>query len=76
MATHHLNPLPLCNGRGGSLAFLAETVKLVKEAFRIIYRSKYNTQQAVEAIRSELPATDEINSIIEFIENSERGIIH
>ena len=54
----------------------AETVKLVKEAFRIIYRSKYNTQQAVEAIRSELPATDEINSIIEFIENSERGIIH
>lgn len=53
----------------------AETVKLIKEAFRIIYRSKYNTGQALEAIRAELPATDEIKQIIDFIENSERGII-
>ena len=54
---------------------LPETIKLVKEAFRIIYRSKLNTGQALEAIRKDLPATDEIKSIIEFVENSERGII-
>jgi UDP-N-acetylglucosamine acyltransferase len=53
----------------------SETVKLIKEAFRIIYRSKYNTRQALEAIRNELPATDEINLIVDFVENSERGII-
>ena len=52
-----------------------ETVKLLKEAFRIIYRSKYNTRQALEAIRKELPATEEITLLINFIEKSERGII-
>src|SRR5256885_5874709 len=53
----------------------AENVKLIKEMFRIIYRSKYNTRQALEAIRNQLPATDEIALIIDFIEQSERGII-
>jgi UDP-N-acetylglucosamine acyltransferase len=52
-----------------------ETVKLIKEAFRIIYRSKYNTHQALEAIRNELPSTEEITLIVDFIQSSERGII-
>ncbi|MBA2585721.1 MAG: acyl-ACP--UDP-N-acetylglucosamine O-acyltransferase [Chthoniobacterales bacterium] len=55
--------------------FTPETVRLIKEAFRLIYRSKYNTRQAVEAMRSELPANAEIIQILEFIENSARGII-
>jgi acyl-[acyl carrier protein]--UDP-N-acetylglucosamine O-acyltransferase len=50
-------------------------VKLIKEAFRLIYRSKYNTRQSVEAMRKELPQKEEIAEIIEFIEQSERGII-
>jgi UDP-N-acetylglucosamine acyltransferase len=50
-------------------------VKWIKEAFRLIYRSKYNTRQAIEAIRNELPSSTEINQIVEFIEQSERGII-
>ena len=53
----------------------SETIKTIKEAFRLIYRSKYNTKQAVEAIRQELPATPEITQILEFIQTSERGII-
>jgi UDP-N-acetylglucosamine acyltransferase len=55
--------------------FSAESVRLIKEAFRLIYRSKYNTRQALEAITKELPATEEIAQITEFIRNSERGII-
>jgi UDP-N-acetylglucosamine acyltransferase len=55
--------------------FPAGTVKLVKEAYRLIYRSKYNTRQAVEAMKKELPQEKEIQLIIEFIETSERGII-
>jgi UDP-N-acetylglucosamine acyltransferase len=55
--------------------FPPESVKLIKEVFRLIYRSKYNTQQAIEAIRKELPETEEITQILEFIEKSERGII-
>jgi UDP-N-acetylglucosamine acyltransferase len=52
-----------------------ESVKLINEAFRLIYRSKYNTRQSVEAMRKELPEKEEIAEIIEFIEQSERGII-
>src|SRR6266851_5533664 len=55
--------------------FSADSVKLIKEAFRLIYRSKYNTRQAVEAMRKEVPQTEEITEIIDFIEKSERGII-
>jgi UDP-N-acetylglucosamine acyltransferase len=55
--------------------FTAESVKWIKEAFRLIYRSKQNTRQAVEAIRQELPQNEEIMQIIEFIEQSQRGII-
>src|SRR6201984_2145812 len=52
-----------------------ENVKWIKEAFRLIFLSKYNTRQTVEAIRKKLPQTEEITQIVEFIEKSERGII-
>src|SRR6266566_1188765 len=55
--------------------YTPESVKAIKEAFRLIYRSKYNTRQAVEAMQNELPQTEEITEIIKFIEQSERGII-
>ena len=55
--------------------FPAENLKPIKEAFRLIYRSKLNTRQAVEAMRQDLPQNEEIKEIIEFIEKSERGII-
>src|SRR4030081_1612832 len=55
--------------------FPPESVKWIKEAFRLIYRSKYNMAQAIEAIRKELPQNEEIRQIVEFIEKSERGII-
>jgi UDP-N-acetylglucosamine acyltransferase len=45
-----------------------ESVKLIKEAFRLIYRSKYNTSQAIEAMQKELPHTKEITEIIQFIQ--------
>jgi len=55
--------------------FSAETIKAIKEAFRLIYHSKFNTRQAGEAIQQELPASAEITQIIDFIQRSERGII-
>jgi len=36
---------------------------------------QYNTRQAIEAIRQELPQTEEIAQIIQFVESSRRGII-
>ena len=55
--------------------FAPESVKLIKDAFRLVYRSKFNTRQAIDAIRAELPQSAEIAEIVEFIESSERGII-
>ena len=55
--------------------FTAESVKTIKQAFRLIYRSNYHTRQAIEAIQKELPPADEITQIVEFIQKSERGII-
>src|SRR5205823_5265194 len=55
--------------------YAPDKVKLIKEAFRLIYRSKNNTAQALEAVRKELEQTDEIREIVQFIETTERGII-
>jgi len=54
--------------------FAPESVKLIKEAFRLLYRSKMNTRQALEAVQQQLPATPEITQIVEFISATERGI--
>jgi UDP-N-acetylglucosamine acyltransferase len=55
--------------------FPVDRTKLIKEAFRLIYRSNYNTAQALEAVRKELPQREEVREIVEFVENSQRGII-
>ncbi len=55
--------------------FDAETVKAIKEAFRLIYRANLNTRQAIEAIRRDFAPRVEITQLVEFIEQSERGII-
>jgi len=52
-----------------------ESIKAIKEAFRLIYRSKLNTRQAIEAVRNQIEPREEITQLIEFIEKSERGII-
>jgi acyl-[acyl carrier protein]--UDP-N-acetylglucosamine O-acyltransferase len=41
----------------------------------LIYRSKLNTRQAIEAVRNQIEPREEILQLLEFIEKSERGII-
>ena len=55
--------------------FPPKSVKAIKEAFRLLYRSKLNTRQAIEAVRNQIEPREEITQLIEFIEKSERGII-
>jgi UDP-N-acetylglucosamine acyltransferase len=55
--------------------YAPESVKAIKEAFRLIYRSKLNTRQAIEAVRNQIEPCEEVTHLIEFIEKSERGII-
>jgi UDP-N-acetylglucosamine acyltransferase len=55
--------------------FSSETVRVLKEAFRILYRAKLNTKQALAEIGRSLPGSPELQDLITFIETSERGII-
>ena len=55
--------------------FAPEKIKPIKEAFRLIYRAKLNTGQALAAVREKLARSEEVQSILEFIAASERGII-
>ena len=55
--------------------FSEEAQRQVKVAYRLIYRSALNLQQAVEQIRSDLPETPELARLVAFITSSPRGII-
>ena len=54
--------------------FAEDKIKILGKAFRILFRSKYNTSQAVQHIKAELELTEEVKLLLSFIENSERGI--
>ncbi|HEY3897905.1 MAG TPA: acyl-ACP--UDP-N-acetylglucosamine O-acyltransferase [Chthoniobacter sp.] len=56
-------------------SFSDKTHRAIKEAYRLIYRSALNLQQAVEQIRTDLPETPEIARLVTFVTNSPRGII-
>jgi len=55
--------------------FSDQTHRAIKEAYRLIYRSALNLQQAVEQIRTDLPETPEVALLVAFVTNSPRGII-
>ena len=55
--------------------FDSDTRKIIKKAYKYIYKSKLNTNNAVKKIIKEIDNTEEIKNIIQFIQNSERGII-
>ena len=55
--------------------FDLETRNLIKKAYKILYRSNSNVSQALVKIKNEIEIKDEIKTIIDFIENSDRGLI-
>ena len=55
--------------------FAPETIRALKEAYRILYRGNLNVKQSVEQIREKLPALPELIELCQFIESSQRGII-
>ena len=55
--------------------FGPEIVRALKEAYRIIYRSKLNTKQALERLETELGIFAEVQQLLTFIRESKRGIV-
>jgi len=55
--------------------FPGPSVDALHKAFRLLTHSGLNTAQAVQRILAEVEATPEVNELLEFIRESERGFI-
>jgi UDP-N-acetylglucosamine acyltransferase len=55
--------------------FEAALVDALQKAFRLLTRAGLNTTQAIERIRTEVPASAELDELIEFIGSSQRGFV-
>jgi UDP-N-acetylglucosamine acyltransferase len=55
--------------------FSDETLQILEKTFRILFKSNLNTTQAIERIKAEVEPIPEVKNILDFIANSERGII-
>lgn len=55
--------------------FTSERINSIQEVYRYLYQSGYNITQAVERIEKELPQSDDLSLILDFIRLSNRGIV-
>ena len=55
--------------------FDLKTRNLIKKTYKLLYLSNSNISQALVKIKDEIEIIDEIKLIIDFVENSERGLI-
>lgn len=54
--------------------FTAEQIRNIREAFRVLYRSKLKLAEASEQLRALAETQPEVALFVEFIERSERGL--
>ena len=54
--------------------FSDETVRELKRAYRLLFRSELNVSQALERARAELQPLPEVTHFLDFIERSDRGV--
>ena len=55
--------------------FTSEKIREVQNVYRILYQKNYNNTQAVQIIEAEMEATPERDEILQFIRDSQRGIM-
>lgn len=55
--------------------FTNKKISEIKEIYTVIFRSKYNIKDAIKYIEDNFPKTKESSNIVEFIKNSDRGIL-
>ncbi|WP_121665421.1 acyl-ACP--UDP-N-acetylglucosamine O-acyltransferase [Mesonia aquimarina] len=55
--------------------FSTEKIREIQDIYRILYQKNYNNSQAVTIIEAEMEATPERDDILEFIKNSQRGVM-
>ncbi len=52
-----------------------EQIKALHQAFHLLLSSKLNTSQALEKIREDIKDSPEVETLVTFIETSERGVV-
>jgi UDP-N-acetylglucosamine acyltransferase len=55
--------------------FTPEQLRALQHAYRLLLASKRNTSQALEALRAEASASEEVQYLLRFVETSERGVL-
>ncbi len=54
--------------------FSPERIQCIEQAYRLLLRSKLNTAQALEKMRGTLSGSEDVLTLIRFIESAERGV--
>jgi UDP-N-acetylglucosamine acyltransferase len=52
-----------------------ETIRELKRAYRLLFRSDLNVTQAIERAQTEIGSLPEVQELIRFVEASERGVV-
>jgi UDP-N-acetylglucosamine acyltransferase len=55
--------------------FSKERIRKIHHAYKVLLASKLNTSQALEKLKAEPDRGEDVDQLIRFIENSERGVI-
>lgn len=55
--------------------FSPETILELKKAYRLFFRSELNIAQALETARKELSMGPEVRAFVDFVEDSQRGVV-
>ena len=55
--------------------FTEDLLNLIKNVYRIIFQSKYTVKEAIKKVEDEIEPTAEVQDILKFFRDSERGII-
>jgi UDP-N-acetylglucosamine acyltransferase len=54
--------------------FSEETLRELKRAYRLFFRSELNVTQAIERVNAEVEPLPEVRQLVQFLEQSERGV--
>lgn len=54
--------------------FPEEQIARLKDAYRLLFRSKLTLKEAVERVRAEVPADENVEHLLRFVESSQRGL--
>jgi UDP-N-acetylglucosamine acyltransferase len=55
--------------------FSKDRIRKIHHAYKVLLASKLNTSQALEKLKSEADRGEDVEMLIRFVENSERGVI-